>query len=167
MSIITNLKLDHRLVGMDSNILEIFKKIGHILTNDNRPLTYDFMKKLVDKLGLHEHYVQDYLETLKNYDYISYGELASGEIYNIKLTGQGIITYCINFMEGFDSIFEDISLEILNNYPCTNESISKKLNVSRPIVNAIIDYFHMMVLQHYYHLYSMQLLMLYYDLIIN
>lgn len=143
MSIINNLKLEHRLVNMDSNILEIFKKIGHILTNDNRPLTHDFMIKLVDKLGLPEYYVQGSLETLKNYDYISYGEHASGGIYNIKLTGCGIITYCVNFMEESDSIFDDISSEILYNCPCTNESISEKLDVPRPIVNAVIDYFHM------------------------
>lgn len=141
MSIIRNLKLEHQMMNRDSNIISIFEKMGMILTRDNRPLTYEFIEKIVDDLNLPKDCVDFSLKNLKKYGYVSYKVYASGNIVNIKFTSRGIITYCTNFMSDFDSMFEIIQDNLINNISCTNDEIANKYKIPKPIVNSIIDYF--------------------------
>jgi len=141
MDIVDNLKLEHSIEGIDSNELLIFEKIGSILTKNSLPLTFEFMEKLTDKMGLSSGFTRIYLETLKKYHLISYIISSSGGIGGIQLTGFGVIAYGIKFMEDFDSTLICVT-EMLQNFPCTNDDVSNKCGVSKIIVNAVIDYYH-------------------------
>lgn len=65
MDIINTLKLEHGIGGIDSDALLIFENIGRILTKNSLPLTFEYMEKLIDKLGLSSGFTRVYLENLQ------------------------------------------------------------------------------------------------------
>lgn len=138
---IKQLKYRFSIKHLDENIIDIFNVMGNILTESNYKLSYANVEKITEKFELPSEYSKEFIEILKNNNLISYNENASGGIFNIKLTYIGVIAYCANFRDDFETIISNIYSEISNNRTCTTEMLTEKYELTFTIVNGILEYF--------------------------
>lgn len=131
---ITNLEVSDTIV---------FHQIGqYLLKNDQDSMSFEKVYEFTKEYELTREDVTDSLELLTNRYYISSERIFGPEQYDmIRLTPEGTIKYCENYINNFDIILKNIVGILLNEKNINSNDIYKKIDEPKIMIYSIVEYF--------------------------